>query len=251
MDQRKLHQHWQNIWENQESDFRGVAINSLISSMLLTPYGHSIVLDVGCGACGMTLKMVRDGYKVTSIDTSTSMLDMGRHYLSQNGFEYDSVIESTVEEFSISNANKFDQIVCLDVIEHVQDDAGSIEAMLKLLKPGGRIVLTVPAMPSLYGPKDVELGHYRRYTVSTLTKLIPQNCTIKSIRYWNLLGVPVTWAYKTLLKSKVDESIRYGKHSIGKKAMRALLRLWFQNIENKMLPPAGLTLILVAEKNNE
>src|SRR5204863_4821599 len=57
-----------------------------------------------------------------------------------------------------------DLVVCQNVLEHIEDDQGSIDAMAGALAPGGRLTLLVPAHPRLYGPLDDAYGHYRRYT---------------------------------------------------------------------------------------
>ncbi|MCH8254097.1 MAG: class I SAM-dependent methyltransferase, partial [Gemmatimonadetes bacterium] len=62
------------------------------------------------------------------------------------------------------SGRRFDTIVCLNVLEHIDDDIGSLEAMYSLLEPAGKLVLLVPAFPGLYGSLDRALGHYRRYT---------------------------------------------------------------------------------------
>jgi len=69
--------------------------------------------------------------------------------------------------------------------------------------------MTVPSPPSLFGPKDVALGHYRRYDKERLWSLFREMpCIIRKIRYWNFIGAPITWFYLKLLKKPVDESIR-------------------------------------------
>jgi len=62
----------------------------------------------------------------------------------------------------------FDAVLCLDVIEHLDDDAGALAAAARLVKPGGLLLVTVPAGPSLWGQQDVVTGHKRRYTRRSL-----------------------------------------------------------------------------------
>lgn len=160
MDQSGLYNHWQQIGTMQEKDFRVNALNKLVYKILVR---NKEVLDVGCGACGLTLFLLKKGFEVISIDTSEEILCMGRRLLSEHNFSPDSVYKATISEFSIKNQNYFEQIVCLDVIEHIEDDAKAMSELMAMLKVGGRLILTVPAIPSLYGPKDIEVGHYRRY----------------------------------------------------------------------------------------
>jgi len=209
MDQSGLYNHWRQICILHEKDFRVNSLNKLILKILDR---NNKVLDVGCGACGLTLFLLRKGFKVISIDTSDEMLGLGHKLLSKYNFSPDSVYKATISEFSAQNQNSFEQIVCLDVIEHIEDDVKAVSELTSMLQLGGRLIMTVPAIPSLYGPKDIEVGHYRRYDKERLQKLMSStSCTISMIRYWNFIGVPVTWFYLNFLNRPVNESIRKEK----------------------------------------
>jgi len=135
------------------------------------------------------------------------------------------------------------------VIEHIEDDVKAVSELTAMLKVGGRLIMTVPAIPSLYGPKDIEIGNYRRYDKERLQKLLsPTSCTISTMRYWNFIGVPVTWFYLNLLNRPVNESIRKKRGGLAQQFMSFLLRIWFSGCENRITPPVGLTLLVVAEK---
>ena len=66
----------------------------------------------------------------------------------------------------------FDWVLALDVLEHLKDDAGALAEAARLLKPGGRLVLTVPAWPGLWSEHDVALGHHRRYRRADLVRRV-------------------------------------------------------------------------------
>jgi SAM-dependent methyltransferase len=63
-----------------------------------------------------------------------------------------------------------DVIVMLNVFEHIGDDVLAMQQAFDLLKPGGTLVVEVPAGPKLFGPYDVELNHFRRYTSAELNE---------------------------------------------------------------------------------
>jgi hypothetical protein len=64
-------------------------------------------------------------------------------------------------------------VVCLNVLEHIRDDAGTLDRIRGVLEPGrGRLVLLVPNGPDAYGTVDEALGHYRRYTREGLATLL-------------------------------------------------------------------------------
>ena len=109
------------------------------------------------------------------------------------------------------------------------------------------MILSVPAMPSLFGPKDVAVGHYRRYTADHLRGLADRpDIRVEELRYWNLLGVAPTFVAVRLLKRAVNDSFRFGAPGLGNRILRRGLSPWFRQVENRIVPPIGLTLIMVA-----
>lgn len=85
---------------------------------------------------------------------------------------------------------KFDTIVCLNVLEHIDEDEDSLAALRRLLEPGGRLVLLVPALPVIYGTLDEALGHCRRYTPDLLrSRYATAGLVMRHMEYFNLAGV--------------------------------------------------------------
>lgn len=66
----------------------------------------------------------------------------------------------------------FDLVLALDVVEHVEDDGAFVDRLAGWLRPNGHLIVTVPAHQSLFGPHDVALGHFRRYSRSGLVDLL-------------------------------------------------------------------------------
>ena len=88
----------------------------------------------------------------------------------------------------------FDTIICLNVLEHVDDDTASLRAIRRMLAPAGRLLLLVPALPALYGTIDTALGHHRRYKRAALTSLMETTgFKVAHLEYFNLAGVPGWW----------------------------------------------------------
>ena len=89
---------------------------------------------------------------------------------------------------------RFDTVICLNVLEHVDDDISALHAIRRLLGPGGRLVLLVPALQALYGTIDRALGHHRRYNRAGLADLLrATGFTLAHIEYFNLAGIPGWW----------------------------------------------------------
>ena len=99
---------------------------------------------------------------------------------------------------------RFDTIVCLNVLEHVVDDALSLAAITALLERGGRLILLVPALPGLYGSLDRALGHVRRYTSRELrTKFGHAGLRVRHLEYFNLAGLPGWWLAGRVLRREI------------------------------------------------
>ena len=135
------------------------------------------------------------------------------------------------------------------MLRRIRDDRGMFRNLVQLIRPGGRLLVTVPAVPFLFSERDRIVGHHRRYTPARLRELAKgQPLRIDELRYWNLLGVPPTFLAAHVTKRAVDESFRYGKATLPKRALRSALSLWFDNVENRINPPVGLTLFMAATR---
>jgi SAM-dependent methyltransferase len=98
-------------------------------------------------------------------------------------------------------ATPFDSVVCLNVLEHIERDRDALEGMRDLLRPGGTVVLLVPAVPGLYGALDRALGHYRRYTPAALRRLFDDaGLATRHLEYFNLAGMPAWWLLGRVLR---------------------------------------------------
>jgi SAM-dependent methyltransferase len=96
---------------------------------------------------------------------------------------------------------RFDSVVCLNVLEHIEADVDSLEAIRDLLVPGGRIVLLVPAFRALYGELDRALGHLRRYTPAMLRERYDRaGLRLRHLEYFNMAGMPGWWFVGRVLK---------------------------------------------------
>lgn len=243
MDQQGLVKHWESISETQDQDFRCNALNKLILKFVDI---EKKVLDIGCGTCGLTLAMLKRDLDVTSIDTSIDMIEMAKRFVKSKGFNTDKILNKDISSFLEDNKEKFDQIVCLDVIEHIEDDEKALYEINLLLKPNGRLILTVPAIQYLYGEKDKEIGHYRRYERKDLVvKLKKAGFTVKNIRFWNFLGVLITFFFNKILHKRINENFR----AMGDRSLKIkFLKFFFNKVENKISPPIGLTLLVIAIK---
>ncbi|HEY3317434.1 MAG TPA: class I SAM-dependent methyltransferase [Coriobacteriia bacterium] len=123
------------------------------------------VLDFGCGTGHMGAVLARYG-SLFGVEASAEALGRGAYG------DYESVTRAEDLDAPGFPSGPFTLISCLDVLEHVEDDADLLARLTRMLTPGGRIVVSVPMWPELYGPSDEAAGHHRRYTPAALTRLI-------------------------------------------------------------------------------
>lgn len=114
------------------------------------------VLDAGCGS-GRTMEELATLGEAVGLEPSPASLEVAR---SRGVGE---VVEGSLSAAPFAD-HSFDLATALDVIEHIDDDRGALAELRRVVRPGGFLVVTVPAYPSLWGPHDVANQHRRRYT---------------------------------------------------------------------------------------
>jgi SAM-dependent methyltransferase len=227
-----------------DTDFRASSLNTLVSRYLVP----GSVLDVGCGGGGMVAWLLKNGYDASGIDSSSAVVDTARGLLAARGCDVSRVKVARIEEL-VSNGVRVDNVLSMDCLEHQEDDRSMFSSLLGVLRPGGRLLVTVPAVPGLFSERDRTYGHYRRYTRERLLDLCrSEPLRVDDLRYWNLLGVPPTFLYARVLRRAIHEDFRYGRPSFAARVLRRALSLWFSGVENSVRPPIGLTLLLAATR---
>lgn len=125
----------------------------------VAPPRRCSILDVGCGS-GRTLDELRDYGSTSGLDRSPAAVAAAR----ARGHE---VRMGAIEAAPYPTAS-FDLVTCLDVIEHTPDDRRTLCELRRVCRPGGTLLVTVPAYQSLWSAHDVANEHYRRYTAKRL-----------------------------------------------------------------------------------
>jgi SAM-dependent methyltransferase len=144
----------------------------------------------------------------------------------------------------------FDVVLAADVIEHLDDDRQALEEFARVLRPGGHLILTVPAFPSLWGPQDIVAHHRRRYRRPRLLSLVvTTGIRVRSCFYFNyLLFVPILVARKLLLALRVPVA---SENEINTPWVnRVLTRVFFLDVDTapRLHAPFGVSLCVVALK---
>jgi SAM-dependent methyltransferase len=199
------------------------------------------ILDAGCGSGG----------------NLALLSQFGTVY----GFEYDAEARAVAEALGVATVaagalpepvpfgdTTFDAIGLFDVLEHLPQPVESLHALAARLAPGGAIVLTVPALPWLWGPHDEVHNHFRRYTATTLqAHLVAAGLRVERLTYMNALLLPLAVAQR--LKERL---FGYQVEALTPSPMvnRLLYRTWL--LERAWIPqrrlPIGLSLLAVARR---
>jgi SAM-dependent methyltransferase len=152
------------------------------------------VLDTGVGGGLFCQQLAAAGYRMTALDFLPAGLQRLRH--DAPGVR---LIQSSAEAIGLRSAC-FDTALALDVLEHIDDEA-AVRELFRVLRPGGLLVVTVPAFPFLWSFRDTAAGHRRRYRRRTLRRLLSGvGFTIERTGYYQCLLFPVAvlsrWAAK-------------------------------------------------------
>ena len=135
----------------------------------------------------------------------------------------------------------YDTITCINVLEHIEDDALALRHMKDVLVPGGKLLLFVPAGMYLFGALDVAVGHYRRYTLRPLVELLRGvGYSVDESFYMNAAGIP-GW----FLSSRI---LRRSTPPLGLLSLFNLLAPAFIKFEETFHPSFGQSIVCVARK---
>ncbi len=197
-------------------------------------------LVAGSGSGEFAVMLAKAGAKVLAIDIDKPSIDLTRQTAQDAGVSIETEV-ATIE--SQGSSMLFDLVAATDVLEHIEDDQFAASKLVSLLKPGGKIAITVPAMPSLFGYHDEILGHFRRYKPAQFRKLFSEKISIETFRYYGFtLIAPALliskWLRRPYPVSAVSDSSE--KTKLFAKVVRAVL-----SIEKVISPPVGISLIMV------
>jgi SAM-dependent methyltransferase len=108
------------------------------------------------------------------------------------------VVTGTLQ--AIDPTERFTTVLYIDVLEHVRDDAGELTRAAAYLRPGGNLIVAVPAHQFLFSPFDATIGHHRRYSLGRLTELTPVGCVIRRRMMLDGAGFFASLANRLLLR---------------------------------------------------
>ncbi len=206
----------------------------------MAPLGRRIV-EVGCGIGNFT-RMIADRDLVIGVDIEPACITEHRKRFAEYPHVKSHVLDAMDPAFLQLKDEEPDSVVCLNVLEHIEDDLGTLRAFASILPRGGKAVLMVPAFMSLYGPIDKHLGHYRRYTTKSFAQTArAAGFATPVLRYMNAVGFFGWWANAKVLKREEQSE---GQIEFFDRKVVPIL----EKLENAMTPPFGQSVFAVLEK---
>ncbi|HEU6450447.1 MAG TPA: class I SAM-dependent methyltransferase [Gemmatimonadaceae bacterium] len=212
----------------------------------LAPDG-ACLLDVGCGT-GYFLERARDHYSTAGVDPSPIAMAMCA------GRKLTGVRSGSATDLSSFGDERFDIVTLLDVIEHVDDDVCAIRSAASVLRPGGRVVVTVPAFQFLWTAHDDINHHRRRYTRHRLGAVLGAGgFRVEQLSYFNCYLFPLALVER--LGKRILRLDGGADLSLPPARVNALLQRIFRSEQNRLRRggtfPVGLSVIGVGRLPDE
>lgn len=139
------------------------------------------ILDIGCGD-GLMFPILERFGRVRGIEPDGKLLS--------STCRHRALIENVAFDAAYRTPQRYDLVLMLDVLEHIEDDRNALGAVQLMLKPGGFVLLTVPAVPLLWSRHDIANQHYRRYLLSGLGRMLADQgwhvVTLEYFFFWTV-----------------------------------------------------------------
>ena len=248
------HEEYERMYRFEDSYWWFVARRQLITSLLDTHYsrdGRLKILDIGCGT-GAMLDDLKPFGQVVGADFSPEALQ----FCVTRGVA-SPLARADIRRLPFADAS-FDVVTAMDIIEHIDDDKAASREIFRVLKPGGRLFVTVPAFQALWSEHDEALHHYRRYTVPHLKDLFQRvSLTVDKISYTVTALFPPILAYRLLSnwlpKKRAEGEKKANLVNVSGPVNSALLTLsqWETQLVHRLNLPFGVTVVCVARKGEE
>lgn len=201
---------------------------------------HARILEIGCGT-GHNLPMLAEFGEVDAIEIDEAAAAQASERLGKK------VASMPLPDLEGVAPGSYDLVAVLDVVEHVDDDVASLKAMAAVLRPGGKILITVPAHPWMWSAHDVVNHHKRRYTKQSLAAALDAAGLIgEKLGWFNSLLFPLALAARgaNKLTGKDDSD-----DSPPPRILNALFEKIFgleRHLLGRVPLPPGLSIIVLA-----
>ena len=194
---------YDSLFSVEDSSFWFQHRNNAISTIIHRFPPKEYILDVGGGNGFVTFGLMRSGFRAI-------LLEPGRQaVINAKRRGINDILHTTFQDAAFCKSS-VDSIGLFDVLEHIADDQAFLGSLYNSMKNGARLYITVPAHKFLWSWTDIRAGHFRRYSIRSLTKVLKESCF--KIRYvscfFSCLALPIfiTRTLPTILGLKKDIS---------------------------------------------
>jgi len=200
-------------------------------------YLGDFVAEVGAGSGSVSqLLLERNPKSLHAFEPSNNLFPSLVKALSD-----DARAKAVNDFFSARDGPKFDTVIYINVLEHIEDDRAELATAFAALNPGGHLLVFVPALSWLYSRHDRDIGHFRRYSKPELAALVAETgFSVVKNRYFDIAGI-IPWYVNFVLL----------RNSVGEKSV-ALYDHWvvplMSRVESVVTPPLGKNVLLVGRK---
>lgn len=205
------------------------------------PFVRGHVVEYGAGLGTVSERLLPLAERLTLVEPSPLLVPKLR---ARFAAELKVVISSSMLEAHVTSigAGTVDTVVMINVLEHVEDDQAALKHVVRILKPGGHLLIFVPALQALMSRIDVIHGHFRRYhKLDLLAKTRVAGAQVLSMRYFDLIGV-LSW----LVVNKLAGSTTFNPRMID--INDRIIVPVSRALEAVVTPPLGKNLIMIARK---
>jgi len=230
------------IWRLEDTHWWYRALRRLVLTFAARAAPGGRALDAGCGTGGL-LKALSPRFRVVGIDYSQLALSLARRKVGYG------LIRASVENLPFGDGT-FDVVTSMDVLYHmgVRDDVASLREMRRVLKPGGVLLINLPAFEFLRGPHDRVIATRHRYTRAEICgKLRAAGLAVERATYWNFLLFPPIAAVRMCRRKREAESDLRKPSAVANVCLNVLLRAEAMMLKLWDLP-IGVSVFCVARR---
>jgi glycosyltransferase involved in cell wall biosynthesis len=206
----------------------------------IRPYLGRYVLEIGAGIGNLTRALVARRKRYIATDLDGEHLERLRVRLSGRPSLETALLDASRPQDFVPFRGQVDTVVCLNVLEHIEDDRASLASIRDTLRDGGRAIILVPEGPGLFSSLDEELGHCRRYSEDELRRRMTEaGLAVERVLRFNRISRPGWWWNGKILK----------RRTIGRLQLKAFDRMvWFFRRIDAYLPWSPTSLVAIGRK---
>ncbi len=204
---------------------------------MLRPFLGDTVLELGAGIGNITSRLMGRRLRYVAGERDPLYLHALRNrFLRTPNVDVRALEPANPADF-LGIGEPFDSVLCVNVLEYMDEPGQLLESIRGVLKPGGSLIVLVPQGKSLYGTIDRTLGHKQRFDERELRALLEQHgFTVTEVAGLNKIGTPAWWLYGKLRQKRINKvTLKVFDKTV-----------WFWRLMDGVLPWRALSLIVVA-----